>query len=277
MKGGTAFTLNGPATHLLEVRDLSINFGGLRALSRVSFGVSKGEIFSLIGPNGAGKTTALNLITRLYEPNGGEVIFQGENLLTLRADQIIRQRISRTFQNVGLFPTLSSLENVMSGLHAFGTGGFFSCAFQLTSAKKDEAWRRARAMEMLKLVNLDNVDEIAAHTATDLPYGQQKLVSLARALVSEPLLLILDEPASGLSPIEVGQLMALIRRLRDEKGITVLLVEHDMKVVMGISDHIVVLNFGEKIAEGRPGEIRNNPLVVEAYLGEEEADRHAQG
>ena len=269
--------MNGPATHLLEVRDLSINFGGLRALSRVSFGVSKGEIFSLIGPNGAGKTTALNLITRLYEPNGGEVIFQGENLLTLRADQIIRQRISRTFQNVGLFPTLSSLENVMSGLHAFGTGGFFSCALKLTGARRDEAWRRAKAMEMLKLVNLDNVDEIAAHTATDLPYGQQKLVSLARALVSEPLLLILDEPASGLSPIEVGQLTALIRRLRDEKGITVLLVEHDMKVVMGISDHIVVLNFGEKIAEGRPGEIRNNPLVVEAYLGEEEADRHAQG
>ena len=261
-----------PGNTLLEVKNLSISFGGLTALNRVNFNVMEGEIFSLIGPNGAGKTTTLNVITRLYEPDDGEILFKGEGLLECRADQIIGRRISRTFQNVGLFPGLTTLENIMSGLHAFGQTGFFSCALKLKRAKEDEVWRKAKAFEKLKLVHLENQAGTVERVATDLPFGQQKLVGLARALISDPFLLILDEPASGLSPMEVNQLTDLIRRLRDDQGITILLVEHNMNVVMGISDHVVVLNFGEKIAEGKPEEIRNNPLVVEAYLGEEEAE-----
>ena len=256
----------------LEICDLSISFGGLTALTNVSSKLEEGQIFSLIGPNGAGKTTALNVITRLYEPDAGEVIFRGNNLLGMRADQIIGTGISRTFQNVGLFPGLTTLENIMSGLHAFGKAGFFSCALKLKRAKDDEAWRAAKAKEMLKFVNLDNQTGIGEAMATDLPYGQQKLVGLGRALISDPVLLILDEPASGLSPIEVDRLADLIRKLRDERGITILLVEHDMNFVMGISDHIAVLNFGQKIAEGTPKEIRENPQVIDAYLGEEEVE-----
>lgn len=284
MEGEKASGLNSRSIHaersgngLLEVRNLSISFGGIKALNRVNFNVMEGEILSLIGPNGAGKTTVLNVITRLYEPDDGEIIFRGEQLLKIRADQIIRRRISRTFQDVGLFSGVRTQENIMTGLHAFGKVGFFSCALKSKRAREDEAWRKTRAMEMLKLVNLENQADIVEMIATDLPFGQQKLVGLARALISEPLFLILDEPASGLSPLEVEQLMDLIRRLRDEKRITILLVEHDMSVVMGISDHIVVLNFGKKIAEGKPEEIRNNPLVVEAYLGEEEAEYGVKG
>lgn len=257
---------------LLEICDVSISFGGLMALTHVSSKLEEGQIFSLIGPNGAGKTTALNVITQLYKPNAGEVIFRGNNLLGMRADQIIGAGISRTFQNVGLFSGLTTLENIMSGLHAFGKAGFFSCALNLKRAKDDEAWRAAKAKEMLKLVNLDNQTGIGEAMATDLPYGQQKLVGLARALISDPVLLILDEPASGLSPIEVDQLADLVRTLRDERGITILLVEHDMNFVMGISDHIAVLNFGQKIAEGTPEEIRKNAQVIDAYLGEEEVE-----
>jgi branched-chain amino acid transport system ATP-binding protein len=266
--------LYSPSTHeegsgngFLQVSNLSISFGGLKALNKVNFSVMEGQIFSIIGPNGAGKTTALNVITRLYEPDDGEIVFRAEGLLKVRAHQIIGKGISRTFQNVGLFPGLTTLENVMVGLHSSGGAGFFSSALKLKASREEEAWKRIQAMEALKLVNLEDQ---ASEVATDFPFGQQKLVGLARALVSKPLLLILDEPASGLSPLEVGQLMDLIRRLRDEKGTTILLVEHDMRVVMGISNRIAVLNFGEKIAEGNPGEIRNNPLVVEAYLGEEE-------
>ena len=274
MGGGKTSGLNSRSTHvkgsgngLLEVRNLSISFGGLKALNKVNFNVREGHIFSLIGPNGAGKTTALNVITRLYEPDDGKIIFRGEELLKMRPDQIVHRRISRTFQNVGLFPGLSALENVMVGLHSSGGAGFFSSALKLKSSREDEARKRIQAMETLKLVNLEDQ---AHQVATDLPFGQQKLVDLARALASKPLLLILDEPASGLSPMEIEQLMDLIRNFRDKKGTTILLVEHDMRVVMGISNRIAGLNFGEKIAEGDPEEIRNNPLVVEAYLGEEE-------
>ena len=252
---------------LLQVSNLSITFGGLQALNKVSFNIQEGQIFSLIGPNGAGKTTALNVITRLYEPDDGKIIFSGEELLKIGADKIVSKRISRTFQNVGLFPGLSALENVMVGLHSSGGAGFFSSALKLKGSMEDEARKRMYSLEVLKLVHLEDQ---AHQVATDLPFGQQKLVGLARALVSKPLLLILDEPASGLSPMEIEQLVDLIRSLRGEKGTTILLVEHDMRVVMGISNRIAVLNFGEKIAEGDPEEIRHNPLVVEAYLGEEE-------
>lgn len=252
---------------LLQMRNISISFGGLQALNRVSFGIRMGEIFSLIGPNGAGKTTTLNIITRLYKPANGSVTFRGQELLKVRADQVIDKRISRTFQNVGLFPGLTALENVMVGLHSFKGAGFLTALLGLRASNEDESRIRAQATEALRLVNLENQ---APQMATDLPYGQQKLVGLARALVSRPLLLILDEPASGLSPIEVEKLKGLIQRLRDRQGVTILLVEHDMRVVMEISNRITVLNFGEKIAEGKPEEVRDNPRVVEAYLGEEE-------
>jgi branched-chain amino acid transport system ATP-binding protein len=234
--------------------------------------LQEGKVFGLIGPNGAGKTTAINVITGLYKPQEGEVIFSDENLLDVKPDKFIGIGISRTFQNVGLFEGLTVLENVMVGLHPFGKGGFFQSALKLKNARDDEAWRMARAIEMLKLVKMEG---LATQVATDLPYGQQKLVALARALVSEPCLMLLDEPAAGLSRKEIEHLMSLIRTTGDKTGCTILLVEHDMDVVMGVSDHIFVLNFGVKISEGNPEQIRSDPLVVEAYLGEEEVEYYA--
>lgn len=256
----------------LQIMNVSMRFGGLVALNDLSFKIEEGEVFSLIGPNGAGKTTALNVITRLYEPKNGEVIFRGENLIGVKSDRIIERGISRTFQNVGLFEGLTALENVMVGLHSFGRSGFFQTVVKSRTARQGEAWKRWRALEMLRWVN---IDDVAFHVATDLPYGKQKLIGIARALVSEPRLLILDEPAAGLSHHEGEYLMELIRRLCDENGCSILLVEHDMDIVMGVSDRILVLNFGKKIAEGRPEQIRNDPLVVEAYLGEEEIEGDA--
>ena len=239
----------------------------------LTFALRRGEVFSLIGPNGAGKTTALNVITRLYDPLMGEVVFRNQNLLTLGPDRIIGKGISRTFQNVGLLEGVSTLENVMVGLHSSGRSGFFHTLLKLKTARQEEVWRRDRALEALTLVRMEDA---AYQVATDLPYGQQKMVSLARALVSRPRLLILDEPAAGLSRMEGRDLVSLIRRLCDETGCTILLVEHDMDIVMGVSDHILVLNFGSKIAEGRPEEIRKNPLVLEAYLGAEVKGKSAR-
>ncbi|MDP6179021.1 MAG: ABC transporter ATP-binding protein, partial [Desulfatiglandales bacterium] len=257
---------------ILEFNSITMKFGGLEALKAVSFHLQEGKVFGLIGPNGAGKTTAINVITGLYKPQEGEVIFSDENLLDVKPDKLIGIGISRTFQNVGLFEGLTVLENVMVGLHPFGKGGFFQSALKLKNARDDEAWRMARAIEMLKLVKMEG---LATQVATDLPYGQQKLVALARALVSEPCLMLLDEPAAGLSRKEIEHLMSLIRTTGDKTGCTILLVEHDMDVVMGVSDHIFVLNFGVKISEGNPEQIRSDPLVVEAYLGEEEVEYYA--
>lgn len=255
---------------LLEVKDLSMNFGGLQALSQVSFRVKTGEIFSLIGPNGAGKTSTLNAITRLYEPSGGTINFDGERLLKYRPDQIVHKGISRTFQNVGIFGGLTVLENVMIGFHASHPGaGFIQTAIGAKSARNDEKLRREQAIELLKLVSLDHY---AVEIATDLSHGQQKLVGMARALACNPRMLILDEPASGLSPLEIRYLTNLIQNLCCQNGLTILLVEHNMNVVMDISDRIAVLDFGRQIAEGKPEEIKINPLVIKAYLGEQETD-----
>lgn len=265
-------SISGPersGNSFLQVKNVTMRFGGLVALYDLSFELQEGKIFSLIGPNGAGKTTALNTITRIYDPQSGEVLLRGENLLGVGPDRIAERGISRTFQNLGLFEGLSVLENVMVGLHPFGQSGFFQTAVKSRTARQEEAWEKGKAMEMLHLVNLEND---AFLVATDLPYGKQNLVGIARALVSEPRLLILDEPAAGLSSKEKEHLTKLIRHLRDEKECSILLVEHDMDIVMGVSDHILVLNFGQKIAEGKPDEIRYNPLVIEAYLGEEEVD-----
>jgi branched-chain amino acid transport system ATP-binding protein len=236
---------------LLELRNVGLRFGGIVALDDVSLNVKEGQIVGLIGPNGAGKTTAFNVVTRLYRPDDGDVVFDGRSLLRTPPYWIVARGIARTFQNVELFPTMSVLENVLVGAHA-------------SSRFARDATVRERALETLDLVGIAG---IAGRHAAGLPFGTLKRVELARALVSRPRLLLLDEPAGGLNHEEVGELGTFIARLRDELKLTVFLVEHHMNLVMRISDHVHVLNFGRTIAAGTPQEVQRNPAVIEAYLG----------
>lgn len=253
---------------VLEIRNISKNFGGISALTDVSFTINEGEIFGLIGPNGAGKTTMFNIITNMYAPTSGDIIFKGETITGTPPHQINQRGICRTFQNIKLFQQMTVLENVMVGRHSRSSAGVFRSVLRIPSQKREEEEIIMKAKELLDLVGLDSYIHMVAE---NLSYGQQRRLEIARALASDPKLLLLDEPAAGMNEKETDSLYDLIKEVQ-KRGVTVLIIEHDMPLVMKICDRITVLNFGKKLAEGTPEEIQNNDTVIEAYLGTEEED-----
>lgn len=251
--------------HLLEVRDLTKHFGGIRAIEEVRFRIKEGSIVSIIGPNGAGKTTLFNCLTGITRPTKGTINFYDKDITALPSSEIVKMGIARTFQNIRLFKEMTVLENVMVSQHCRTYSGLLSSIFRSNYFIKEEKAIRERSMEYLALVGLADFSETLSW---NLPYGRQKRLEIARAIATEPRLILLDEPTAGMNPQETAEMMGLIKKLQG-LGKTIIIIEHDMKVVMGISENIIVLDHGVKIAEGTPEDIKNNPLVIEAYLGKE--------
>lgn len=258
---------------MLEVTSLGISFGGLRAVDELSMKIEKGGLVGLIGPNGAGKTTVFNMLTGVYRPTDGGIRLDGQNLIGKKPHEICKMGVARTFQNIRLFSELSVLDNVKTGLHNQITYSFAESMFHLGSYRKKEKQMDEKAMELLSVFGLESV---ADYRAANLPYGKQRKLEIARALATEPKLLLLDEPAAGMNPTETAELLSCINTIRDTFHVAILLIEHDMSLVMRVCERIQVINFGQTIAAGLPSEIASNQEVIEAYLGEEEADDDAE-
>ena len=251
---------------LLDVKNLSISFGGLRAVDGFEMQIEKGELYGLIGPNGAGKTTVFNLLTGVYKPNEGIIKLDGEDITGKKTIDINKAGIARTFQNIRLFKQLSVLDNVKVGLHNHYKYSTLEGILRLPKYKKVEKAMDEKAMEILKVFDLDGEADVLA---TNLPYGKQRKLEIARAMATEPKLLLLDEPAAGMNPNETGELMETIQFVREHFAMTILLIEHDMKLVSGICEELTVLNFGQVLAQGKTADVLNNPEVISAYLGDE--------
>ena len=249
---------------ILSSRRTTKRFGGLVAVDELDVEIQEKSIHSIIGPNGAGKTTFFNCVTGFYRPEEGEILLNSHSLVGLMPDQIVRLGIARTYQNIRLFPVLTAMENVLVGLHCHLRANYFSIVADLPSTRKEEKEASEEAKRLLRFVNLTGKGDLMAK---NLPYGEQRRLEIARALATKPKLLLLDEPTAGMNPSETQTMMDFIQHLRDEVGITILLIEHQMRVVMGISETVTVLDYGKKIAEGTPEEIKKNPRVIEAYLG----------